>query len=190
MFIKVAKEKIIIFIILLFLCCIPIFQYSFFNQNHFSNNPNEISDEAENDSSKNDNVQNIIIKEEKQKTIYDVYSRKEINLLLGVVEAETEGCEFDVKCNVVSVIFNRVKSPKFKQNTITDVLLAPNQFSVVKSGKYKTIEVTKDTIDAVEYVFKYGDTAANAIFFETMKSNVHNSYATYIFNDGKHKFYN
>lgn len=109
--------------------------------------------------------------------------------MFSVVEAETEGCEFDVKCNVASVIFNRVESPKFKQNTITDVLLAPNQFSVVKSGKYKTAEVTKDTVRAVEYVFKYGNTAANAIFFETMRSNVHSSYATYIFNDGKHKFY-
>lgn len=122
-------------------------------------------------------------------TIYDVYSEQELNLLFGVVEAETTGCEFDVKCNVVSVIFNRVASPKFKQNTVTDVLLAPNQFSVVKSGKYKTIPVTQDTVDAVKYVYTYGDTAAGAIFFETMKSNVHGSYATYVFNDGRHKFY-
>lgn len=130
-----------------------------------------------------------IIEEEVKPTLYDTYSPDEIELLFGVVEAETRGCEFDVKCNVVSVIFNRIEDPRFKQNTLKDVLLAPNQFSVVKSGAYKTVEVTYDTVDACEYVFEYGDTAADSVFFEGMKSNVHGSYAAYTFNDGKHKFY-
>jgi len=141
------------------------------------------------DTNEENYTNNPIIEDVVKPTLYDTYSPDEIELLFGVVEAETRGCEFDVKCNVVSVIFNRIEDPRFKQNTLKDVLLAPNQFSVVKSGAYKTVEVTYDTVDACEYVFEYGDTAADSVFFEGMKSNVHGSYATYTFNDGKHKFY-
>ena len=127
--------------------------------------------------------------DEHETTIYDVYTTNEVNALFGVVESETRGCPFEAKCNVVSVIFNRVDSPRFKQNTLMDVLMAPNQFSVVTSGAYKTVPVTQETINACVYVFENGDTANGALFFEGMKSNIHGSYATYIFNDGKHKFY-
>lgn len=125
----------------------------------------------------------------KKPTLYDTYTQDEIDLLFGVVEAETRGCEFDVQCNVVSVIFNRIESPRFKQNTIADVLLAPKQFSVVSNGSYKTVKVTDDTKAACEYVFEHGDTAAGALFFEVIGTSVHDKYATYIFNDGVHKFY-
>lgn len=180
--IKITKEKIIIFIILLVLCVTPFLVI----KGSSNNNKSEINS---GDVIQENTNENTVVETPMKPTFYDTYSPREIEMLFGVVEAETIGCEFDIKCNVVSVIFNRVESPRFKQNTLTDVLLAPNQFSVVKSGAYKTVEVTQDTIDAVEYVFEYGDTAADALFFESMKSNVHGSYATYIFNDGKHKFY-
>lgn len=127
--------------------------------------------------------------EEYQPTLYDVYTSNEVQALFGVVESEARGCSFEAKCNVASVIFNRVESTRFKQNTLMDVLMAQNQFSVVSSGAYKTVPITQDTINACVYVFENGDTAKGALFFEGMKSNIHGSYATYIFNDGKHKFY-
>ena len=171
---------------MLFLCCFPYIHYMYIADNTI---PNTTIEETKDKIVEENYANKPIIEEEVKPTLYDTYSPDEIELLFGVVEAETIGCEFDVKCNVVSVIFNRIESTRFKQNTLRDVLLAPNQFSVVANGSYKTCTVTTDTIDACEYVFEYGDTAADALFFESMKSNVHGSYADYIFNDGKHKFY-
>lgn len=174
----------------MFLCCFPYIHYTYIADFTTNNTlPNTTIEETEDEDVEENYANNPIIEDVVKPTLYDTYSPDEIELLFGVVEAETIGCEFDVKCNVVSVIFNRIEDPRFKQNTLKDVLLAPNQFSVVKSGAYKTVEVTYDTVDACEYVFEYGDTAADSVFFEGMKSNVHGSYATYTFNDGKHKFY-
>lgn len=186
MFIKLTKEKIVVGAILLFLCCFPFIHYTYFGKNTL---PNTTIEETKDENIEENYANKPIIEDVVKPTLYDTYSPDEIELLFGVVEAETRGCEFDVKCNVVSVIFNRIEDPRFKQNTLKDVLLAPNQFSVVKSGVYKTVPVTYDTIDACEYVFEYGDTAADSVFFESMKSNVHGNYATYVFNDGKHKFF-
>lgn len=188
MFIKLTKDKIVVGLIILFLCCFPFIHYMYITNNTMQHTTIEETKDKNNEETK-ENQEKPVIEDVVKPTLYDTYSPDEIELLFGVVEAETRGCEFDVKCNVVSVIFNRIEDHRFKQNTLKDVLLAPNQFSVVKSGAYKTVEVTYDTIDACEYVFEYGDTAADSVFFESMKSNVHGSYATYVFNDGKHKFY-
>ena len=188
MFIKLTKEKIVVGAILLFLCCFPFIHNTYLGRDTLSNTAIEETKDKNTEKTK-ENQEKPVIEDVVKPTLYDTYSPDEIELLFGVVEAETIGCEFDVKCNVVSVIFNRIEDTRFKQNTLKDVLLAPNQFSVVKSGAYKTVEVTYDTVDACEYVFEYGDTAADSVFFEGMKSNVHGSYATYTFNDGKHKFY-
>ena len=175
------KEKIVISVILALLCCFSIY-HNVKTMNH--TNTNDVKTEE------NYATNPIIEEEEIKPTLYDTYSPDELNTLFGVVEAETRGCEFDVKCNVVSVIFNRIEDPRFGYATdIKSTVLAPGQFSVVSSGAYKTVPVTQDTIDAVEYVFEYGDTAADSVFFESMKSNIHGSYAKYTFNDGKHKFY-
>lgn len=127
---------------------------------------------------------------EYQPTLTDFYSSEEIQRLHGVVEAEVGDLGgFDERCNVVSVIFNRLRSEKFKCNTLSDVLTV-NQFSTIKNGRYKTMPISEDTILACQYVLLFGDTAQECLFFEGGKSNIHGSYATYIFTDKSgHKFY-
>jgi len=175
---KITKYQIVVFIILLTLCCIPFIHIQ--NQEPMKNS-NNIEKIEENEPE---------IQQEEKLTLYDTYSPDEIELLFGVVEAETIGCSVEVKQNVVSVIFNRIESPRFSYAVdIKSTVLAPSQFSVVANGSYKTVPITQETIDACEYVFEYGDTAKGAIFFENMQSNLHGGYATYLFNDGKHKFF-
>lgn len=189
------KQKITLLILIISMCTAPVIYSNLKNNGANTEIKVEDTNEGEigenNDPMKSESTkdENAIAEKPVKSTFYDTYSPNEIDLLLRVVEAETRDCEFDVKCNVVSVIFNRVESSRFPQNTLTDVLLAPKQFAVVSNGSYKNVKVTYDTVDAVEYVFEYGDTAADALYFETMKSNVHGGYATYIFNDGIHKYY-
>lgn len=121
-------------------------------------------------------------------TIYDQYTSKELELLFRVVQTEIgDEYGFDEKCNVCSVIFNRVLGSKFP-NTLYEVL-TPSQFSTIKNGRIYDVKVSEKTIAACEYVFLFGDTTGGALYFESLRSNVHSSYAEYIFSDNGHKFY-
>lgn len=121
-------------------------------------------------------------------TIYDQYTSEELDLLFRVVQAEIgDEYGFDEKCNVCSVIFNRILGSKFP-NTLYEVL-TPNQFSTIKNGRIYDVAVSEKTIAACEYVFLFGDTTGGALYFESLRSNVHSSYAEYIFTDNGHKFY-
>lgn len=127
---------------------------------------------------------------EYQPVLTDFYTTEEIQKLYGVVEAEVGDLGgFDERCNVASVIFNRLRSDRFKCDTLSDVL-TPSQFSTIRNGRYKTMTITEDTILACQYVLLFGDTAQGCLFFEGGKSNIHSSYATYVFTDNSgHKFY-
>lgn len=127
--------------------------------------------------------------EDAPETIYDYFTEDELNTLFGVVEAEVGVLGgFDERCNVASVIFNRMDSESFA-DALKDLLTA-RQFSTISNGRYKKVEVTPETIAACEFVFCIGDTTNGALFFESGNSNVHDSYATYMFTDGAgHKFY-
>ncbi len=124
-------------------------------------------------------------------TIYDCFSEAELQLLFHVVEAEVEGFGFEEKCNVASVIFNRLEHEGFG-NTLFNVLI-PGQFTTIRNGKYKRVTPSEDTILACEYCFIIEETANGAIYFEGAKSNVHQAYATLVepkFEDHSgHKFY-
>ncbi len=125
------------------------------------------------------------------KTIYDYYTKKELSLMFKIVEAEVTGNSyFTNKCNVASVILNRIKNNKFP-DTMTGVLKQKNQFSTYSSGRYRRIEVTKSTILACEYAFQIKDTTNGALFFDSCK---HKTYASrnkrYLFTDKVgHAFY-
>lgn len=117
-------------------------------------------------------------------TIYDYFSQDELRVLFGVVQAEIgDEYNFEQKCNVASVIFNRLDHEKFG-NTISDVLTA-NQFATVANNRYKTVDVSEDTILACEYAFMIEDTTDGCLFFD---SNGVLDYS-FVFNDGAHNFY-
>lgn len=122
-------------------------------------------------------VEDIINKEESDvvsneiiTTLYDVYTEEELDLLFRVVEAEVTDGDFDSKCNVASVIFNRLNIGWWG-NELESVLLCDRQFKVVSNNRYMKVEVTDSTIDACEYVFENGDTTGGALYFDSTKGN-------------------
>lgn len=119
-----------------------------------------------------------------QETIYDCFTEEELDLLFHVVQAEIgDEYSFKQKCNVASVIFNRVYHERFPNN-LKEILI-PSQFSVIKSERYKEIEVSETTILACEYAFLIGDTTNGCLFFDSNHAlNYH-----FLFNDGAHNFY-
>lgn len=117
-------------------------------------------------------------------TIYDCFTDEELDLLFRTVQAEIgDEYSFEQKCNVASVIFNRVYHEKFPNN-LKEILI-PSQFSVIKSERYKEVEVSETTILACEYAFLIGDTTNGCLFFDS--NNVLNY--CFLFNDGAHNFY-
>lgn len=121
-------------------------------------------------------------------TIYDWFSKEDLQLLFNVVEAEVGDYGFDEKCNVASVIFNRIDNENFG-DTLSTVLIS-SQFTTIRNGRYKRVTPSEETILACEYAFSIEETADGALFFEGGKSKVHSAYAKYLFTDKSgHKFY-
>lgn len=121
-------------------------------------------------------------------SIYDVTTDEEFYFLAQVVETEIEAGNFDQKVNVANVIINRVESDKFP-NTFTEVLKQKNQFTPVLTGSYKRKTPTQSTINAIEYAYMFGDTTNGATYFHSGSSGWHSRNLNFIFNDGKHNFY-
>ena len=116
-------------------------------------------------------------------TIYNYYTSEEVDLLFRVVQAEIGNYSFEQKCNVVSVIFNRLNNEIFP-NTMSEILVA-NQFCTIRNGSIHKVTVDETTILACEYVFMFGDPTGGALFFD---SNGALNYK-FIFHDGAHNFY-
>lgn len=70
-------------------------------------------------------------------------------LLARVVEAEAGNQGITGKRLVVAVIYNRVESDKFP-NTVYEVLTSPHQFSTVWNGQVEKMEITPETLFAIE----------------------------------------
>ena len=117
-------------------------------------------------------------------TIYDYYTQDELNMLFCVVQAEIgDEYTFEQKCNVVSVIFNRIEHDEFGDEIFK--VLTSSQFETISNGRYKSVEVSEDTVLACEYVFMFGDTTNGALFFDSNNSLKYKK----ISNDGAHSFY-
>lgn len=123
-------------------------------------------------------------KELHKPTIYETFSKEELSLLYGVVQAET-GNEYSFveKINVISVIFNRLNSDKY--SSLIEVLTSPYQFANVVKGK----EIDEKTILACEYVFLFGDTTNGCMAFRSDIKPAKWYGWTYQFRDQAHYFY-
>lgn len=116
-------------------------------------------------------------------TIYENYTDDEIYLMQRVIETEVYGGDFESKCNVASVILNRINDDRF-ENTPYEVINSPNQFV------YFRTTISDDTILALEYAFSIGDTTNGSIFFNSNDKTETFSGATYLFTDNVgHNFY-
>ena len=117
-------------------------------------------------------------------TIYDYYTQDELNMLFRVVQAEIgDEYSFEQKCNVASVIFNRINHDEFENEMLQ--VLTSDQFETISNGRYKKVKVSEDTILACEYVFIFGDTTCGSLFFDSNNSLKYKR----TFNDGAHSFY-
>lgn len=117
-------------------------------------------------------------------TIYDYYSDDEIYLMQRVVETECYGQDFISKCNVASVVLNRINSGNIFGNTVCEVITKPNQFA------YDRENISESTCLAVEYAFEIADTTRGCIAFRSDKK-VDSWYGwEYVFTDeAGHHFY-
>ena len=61
-------------------------------------------------------------------------SDSEVYLLACIIEWEAGWEPYEGKLAVANVVLNRVRSSRFQQNTITDVIYAPGQFAGVVDG--------------------------------------------------------
>ena len=117
-------------------------------------------------------------------TLYDYYNDAETVMLFKVVQAEIgDEYTFEQKCNVASVILNRLESDEFEDEMLK--VLTSDQFATISNGRYKNVKVSDDTMLACEYVFLFGDTTNGCLFFD---SNGSLNYE-YEMNDGAHNFY-
>ena len=116
--------------------------------------------------------------------IYDYYTDEELDMFFRVVQAEIgDEYTFEQKCNVASVILNRIEHYKFSDEMLE--ILTPQQFETVKNGSYKKSKVSEDTILACEYAFEIEDTTDGCLFFDSNKALNYE----FVFNDGTHNFY-
>lgn len=120
------------------------------------------------------------------KNIYNDFSDGELWLLFSVVEAEVGDYDFDSRCNVTSVIFNRLNSNEGLYSVLTS-----DQFTTISNGRYLEVSIDEETRLACEYVYEIGDTTNGAMFFDSTNKNSWASYnKTFIFRDSAgHDFY-
>lgn len=148
---------------------------------------------------------------EKEKTVYTVkkreevkkeeenlFTKKEIEILERIVEAETTGGDFRSKVLVADVVLNRVKSEKFP-NTIEEVVFQKTgniyQFSPVYDRRYYSVSITKETKKAVSYAINHKDQSKGALYFANRSyANEENmrwfdQNLQYLFHYGGHEFF-
>jgi hypothetical protein len=95
-------------------------------------------------------------------TVFDMFTEEEVTLICRMVETECYGKDFNSKVNVACVAFNRFNSGKFG-DTMKEIITKPKQFA------YGRINLTEDTILAVQYAFEIGDTTDGCIAFRSGK---------------------
>lgn len=118
--------------------------------------------------------------------------------LLRIVEAEASGEDETGKLLVANVVLNRVRSDSFP-NTITEVILQKNkgvsQFSPVGSGRFYQVQISEETITAVNRALAGEDVSQGALYFAARKyadeDNMRwfDEKLDYLFTYGGHEFF-
>lgn len=98
----------------------------------------------------------------------DICPQGEKEVLYRIVEAEATGECIEAKKNVASVVLNRVHNKDFP-NAITGVVFQKHQFSPIGDKRYWSVEVTEETIQAVDEVIKHGATT-EALYFVNLEN--------------------
>lgn len=121
---------------------------------------------------------------ETPQTIFDVYTEEEITLMCRTIETECYDQDFVSKCNVASVILNRVNQGGEFGDSVTEVITKENQFA------YGRENITQDTILSIMYIYEIGDTVDGCVAFRSDKCPATWYSWTYMFTDDSgHHFY-
>jgi N-acetylmuramoyl-L-alanine amidase len=109
---------------------------------------------------------------EKHETPAVSISGEEKELLARLVEAEAKGEPYEGKVAVATVVLNRVESPQFPPNTVTEVINEvvghAYAFTPVQNGAINNL-ASAESIQAVEEALKREDTLNDSIFFYNPK---------------------
>lgn len=107
--------------------------------------------------------------------ILEELSDLEWNILYRVARSEAGSWSREGQMHVVYVVLNRMESERFSnQNTISEVVFAPGQFSVVENGSFYTVEVSEFTMENVHDAYinwRDGERFYNALFFHSGPEN-------------------
>ena len=123
---------------------------------------------AEKESNSNKNVKPSKDKPKAAKHPYNIsdYSKKELEILERIVEAEAGDQTLKGRIMVAHVVLNRVASDEFP-NTIKKVVFQKNkstyQFSPIKDGRYYDVKISKKTKKAVIKAFESSDLTNGAL---------------------------
>lgn len=123
---------------------------------------------------------------------------EDYDILLRIVEAEAGGEDEDGKLLVANVVLNRMNSEDFP-NSVKEVVMQRNsrvtQFSPVASGRIWRVEVSEETVRAVERALKGEDISQGALYFASRKHANNGSMSwfdqklTFLFCHGGHEFF-
>jgi N-acetylmuramoyl-L-alanine amidase len=125
-------------------------------------------------------------------------SSKDIKILQRIVEAEATGENIKGKILVANVILNRVNDNNFPNNLEGVVFQRDGntyQFSPIKDDRYWSVDITRDTIKAVERVMQGEDYSKGALYFSARSKADKNSMRwfdnnlDYLFEYGGHEFF-
>lgn len=123
---------------------------------------------------------------------------EDYDILLRIVEAEAGGEDEDGKLLVANVVLNRMNSEAFP-NTVKDVVMQRSskgaQFSPVASGRIWKVEVSEETIAAVQRAIEGEDISQGALYFASRRYANSDSMRwfdqclTFLFKHGRHEFF-
>lgn len=129
---------------------------------------------------------------------YRFLEEDELEVLQRIVEAEAGNEDEDGKLLVANVVLNRVDSDRFPE-TVTEVVFQQSkgvtQFSPVASGRIYSVEVSEETVAAVERALAGEDISQGALFFaarkyaSSSKMRWFDEKLTFLFRHGGHEFY-
>ena len=128
----------------------------------------------------------------------NILSKEDYENLLRIVEAEASGEDETGKLLVANVVLNRVESESFP-DTVTEVIFQKNkgvtQFSPVSNGRFWMVEISEETISAVDRALAGEDVSQGALYFAARKyADAENmrwfdERLDYLFTHGGHEFF-
>lgn len=118
-------------------------------------------------------TQRVLVANTITKERYISISQSEYDDLLRLVEAEAGGEDIIGKMLVANVVLNRVENEAFP-DSIHEVIFQQDQgvaqFSPISDGRFYTVKVSAQTIEAVNRVLQGEDNSKGALYFVARKS--------------------